>query len=412
MALDDSLETPMLFAGSRDCPFNNERKIGRNGGFLERPSVSGDIEREDAGLALHTRDEVTGSSATGFPAVAVIIVGFRNPGDIADCLWALSRLKAAPQFQVFIAENGGAQAMDVLVETLAAANGPCRRMPVPLPSVRSLGAPRQSQFSLVDDGAHIRARVTIAEMPENLGYAGAINRWLRPLLRTPGWHGAWILNPDTQPTPSALAELYDYAVKHGKGMVSSRITVPDVPDQVRTRGLAWHKFKVRTTAVDYGRPAAIEPDPNDIEARLDAPSGSSFYVTRQMIERIGLMDERYFLFFEDLEWGYRAKAIGGLGHAHRSIVPHRGGTTLGSMGGHATVSPLSVYLEFRNRIAFVHDKHRAWLPWTVLMLAVQAMAFFLAAGSATNMRAAWRGLAAGLRGEVGRPDRILKDHRC
>ena len=277
------------------------------------------------------------------------------------------------------------------------------------PCVRPSGAHRQKLLWLVGDGTGIGARVNVAEMPENLGYAGAINAWLRPLLQTPDWQGAWILNPDTQPKPSALAELFDYAEKRRKGMVSSQITVPSAPDHVRTRGLAWHKLRARTTAVDYGVPAAIEPNPDDVEARLDAPSGASFYVTREIIERIGLMEERYFLFFEDLEWGYRAKAIGGLGHAHRSIVPHEGGTTIGSAGGRATVSPLSVYLEFRNRIIFVREKHCAWLPWTVLMLAVQTAAF-LTAGSAANMLAAWRGLVAGLRGEIGRPDRIFKDH--
>jgi N-acetylglucosaminyl-diphospho-decaprenol L-rhamnosyltransferase len=399
----------MLFSGSRDCRLEDSGVAGRHDGLLERPAVSAGTEREASGLALHACGKADARSATDGPAVAVIIVGFHNPEDIGNCLWALSRLQTEPRFEVFIAENGGAQAMDTLNEALAAANGPCRRAPVSLPSVKPSDMPRQSLFWLIGDGAGIRAQVNVAEMPENLGYAGAINAWLRPLLLTPDWQGVWILNPDTQPTPSALAELFDYAIKRGKGMVGSRITVPGAPDYVRTRGLAWNKLRARTTAVDYGRPAAIEPDPDDVEARLDAPSGSSIYVTREMIERIGLMEEGYFLFFEDLEWGYRAKAIGGLGHAHRSVVPHEGGTTIRSAAGRTAESPLAVYLEFRNRITFVRERHRAWLPWTVLVLALQAAAL-LAGGAIVNTRAACRGLAAGLKGEVGRPDRILKDH--
>jgi len=343
--------------------------------------------------------------------VIVLIVGYRSPQDIVGCLGALSRVRTGPYFDVFIAENGGPAAMSALMEALAGAKEPYRLVSDAEPVIRPSAAPRQCQFQLTGVGDCREMRVHVAEMSENLGYAGAINAWLRPLLRMPGWRGAWILNPDTEPAPEALAELVAYSTERGKGMVGSRIVVPTTPDLVRTRGLAWRKLSARTIAVDYCTPAALEPDMTDVEARMDAPSGSSFYVTRDMIERIGLMDERYFLFFEDLEWGCRAKALGGLGHAHRSIVPHAGGTTIGSGSSRATMSPLSVYLEFRNRIMFVREKHRAWLPWTVLMLACHA-ATFLVAGSVANTLAAGRGLAAGLKGETGRPDRMLHMHKA
>jgi N-acetylglucosaminyl-diphospho-decaprenol L-rhamnosyltransferase len=246
-------------------------------------------------------------------------------------------------------------------------------------------------------------------MAENLGYAGAINAWLRALLELPGWHAVWILNPDTEPTPSALLELAKYAKTHEKSMVGGRIVDPSKPGEVAIRGLRWNKIAARTTAVDRRTSVAIEPNSTIVEAQLDAPSGASLYVTRDLIDRIGLMDERYFLYFEDLEWGCRAKALGALGYAHQSIVPHEGGTTIGSAATRAGSSRLSVYLEFRNRILFVRQWHSAWLPWTVAMQAVH-IAAFMSVGSFRNMHAAARGLMAGLRGEVGRPDRILQSH--
>jgi GT2 family glycosyltransferase len=192
-------------------------------------------------------------------------------------------------------------------------------------------------------------------------------------------------------------------------MVGSRIIDAARPAEVAIRGLRWNRFAARTTAVDRRAPATIEPDSEAIEAQLDAPSGASLYVTRELIDRIGPMDERYFLYFEDLEWGCRAKALGALGYAHRSIVPHAGGTTIGSATTRADSSRLSVYLEFRNRILFVRQWHRAWLPWTILMQLVHVTAF-MSVWSFRNTYAAACGLAAGLRGEVGRPDRILKLH--
>ena len=114
-----------------------------------------------------------------------------------------------------------------------------------------------------------RASVHVAEMAENLGYAGGINAWLRPLLAAPEWEAVWVLNPDTLPEPDALAELAAYARLHGKGMVGSCIIKTDRPDRVFTRGLTWNGFICRTEAIDTGADVSIEPDPKEIEARLD-----------------------------------------------------------------------------------------------------------------------------------------------
>ena len=163
------------------------------------------------------------------------------------------------------------------------------------------------------------------------------------------------------------------------------------------------KWKASTRGVDIGAPAAIEPDPSDIEARINLPTGASFYVTRRCIERIGLMDERFFLYFEELDWGLRARVVCGVGYAYRSVVPHVGGTTLGSSRARASRSRLAVYLDFRNRLLFVGKHYPYWYPWTLLMCAARASEF-LAAGSVRNFWAALGGLAAGFAAKPG--DRI------
>src|SRR5262249_5139621 len=130
------------------------------------------------------------------------------------------------------------------------------------------------------EGAPGGASVTvhIAEMGENLGYAGGVNAWLRPLLTVPGWTGAWILNPDTEPTPTALAELVAYADAHGRGMVGSRLVSSPAAERIFPRGLAWNRLAARTTAVDKRADAAVTPDENQVDARIDSPSGASLYV--------------------------------------------------------------------------------------------------------------------------------------
>lgn len=335
--------------------------------------------------------------------VVVIIVGFRNATDIVDCLRALADTHSDPSFEVFIAENGGPDAMDSLLVALDGLCLPQAEGGICSDPCRTL---RHRQYRLPRADGSIGSSVHVAEMTENLGYAGAINAWLQPLLQLPGWDAAWILNPDTEPAPSALHELADYAEREHKLMVGSCIIATSLPQQVHMRGIAWRKLMAKTLAVDHHVPVAMEPNADDVEARVQAPSGASCYVTRSLIEKIGLMDERYFLYFEDLDWGFRASQLGGTGYAHRSVVRHKCATTIGRSAGR-TASPLAIYLMMRNVIIFVRARYPRWLPWTILMQLVHLARFGLR-GSVTNMLAGGRGLVAGIRGEVGRPDRMLR----
>lgn len=329
--------------------------------------------------------------------VAVVVVAFRNPGDVARCLNALAMSAAQPSFSVLICENGGEKAYDDLVRTLA---------DMGLPTAETVLGESAAPFDRLQAFQLGTRRVAVGRASENLGYAGGINAWLTRLTLETDWRGVWVLNPDTAPEPDALVALVRYAEDHGKGMVGSRAMFTDTAEVVRSRGLKWRKFVASVRGVDMYAKAEVRPDPSDIEARIDAPSGCSFYVTRTCIDRIGMMDDRYFLYYEDLDWGLRAKASCGVGYAYDSVVPHIGGTSIGTAKRLADRSRLAVYLEFRNRILFVRWNYPGWLTWTVLM-AVLHSGRFIFAGAPANFAAAWDGLRAGLAGETGRPERLM-----
>jgi N-acetylglucosaminyl-diphospho-decaprenol L-rhamnosyltransferase len=347
------------------------------------------------------------SFVTQLAATPVLIVAYRNPNDIVACLMALGHELAIPLIEIFVCENGGPQAYATLVAALTAEDGPCLDCGPELVAGNPLLITRHV-FRL--KGGTAAPLVHLGEARENLGYAGGVNAWLRPLLAVPGWPAAWILNPDTKPAPDALAELAAYADRWSKGMVGSRLVPAEHPDSVHSRGLVWSKGRAITRSVDLNAPSGLEPDPQEVDRRLDAPAGTSMYVTRACIERIGLMDERYFLFFEDLEWGIRAKTHFGIGYAHRSVVVHTGGTTTGSSNNTWQQSPLSIYLEYRNSILFVRSYFVNWLPWTV-MLQFARVVFKAPTYGIGNVLTALRGIAAGVRGQSGRPNDLLQNHR-
>jgi len=311
--------------------------------------------------------------------------------------------RECPSYGVFICENGGAKAFDALLDALKSANGPCggavEALDVEAPNIL-----RAARLRLA--GANVP--VSIAEASENLGFAGGVNAWVRPLLAEPGWSGVWILNPDTWPAPDALAELVRYADKGGKGMVQSRIMFADRSDITSSRGLKWRKLHASQIGVDIFGPVSPAPDPADHERRMDSPTGVSLYVTRACIDKIGLMDESYWLYWEDFDWGVRAKAACGIGYAHNSVVPHIGGSSTGAARMRAKRSIVAVYLGNRNKLHFVRQHHPHWFAWTVLVSFFRT-GEFLAVGSTRNFAAAVKGLVAGLRGEKGRPEFAAKE---
>jgi GT2 family glycosyltransferase len=333
--------------------------------------------------------------------VAVLIVGYRNSADIETCLGAISRTVAVPGFDVFICENGGAASYRTLLSDLIGQNGPCA------PGCRegcdewqTIRMPRVERLRLKTT----ESNVWVGCAAENLGYAGGINAWLTQLLSADGWKGIWILNPDTEPSPGALAALMQRAESAGKGMVGSTIIDSGRANYARIRGgLHWQRLLGRCVAIGRGERMEGLSDIGAIEAAMDSASGCSMYVTRGCVEKIGPMDERYFLFFEDLDWGIRAKPFG-LGYASDSHVEHQRGTTTGSAKTLSAIPKLSVYLEHRNSIHFV----RAHFAWTLPIRIAASLLYslrFLLAGAPHNFSASFQGLLAGLRGEIGRPGR-------
>lgn len=338
--------------------------------------------------------------------VAILIVNFCNPRDIKSCLAALSEATAEPDFEIFICENGGAVAFRELTAALAGANGPCL---IGAPS-RAPEFPISSSDRLVEiEPMSLRGRdsvVWVLRASHNLGYAGAINALVDQLRTRPDWHAIWILNPDAEPAPDALAELAKYSISAGKGMVGSTILPFKTSNRVACRGgLHWSKRTWRTTLIGCGEPIDALIDVGKVESSMDCVTGASMFVTRDCVQQIGPMDERFFLYFEDLDWGVRAKPWG-LGYAANSIVVHSAGSTIGATSARRRDrSWLAVYLANRNRIHFIRKHYPLWLSLGAIFSVRLALPYLLV-GSWPDFKTAVRGCLAGMKGEVGPPSKL------
>jgi GT2 family glycosyltransferase len=270
--------------------------------------------------------------------VAVAIVGFRNSDDIVGCLTALGA-STYKNFEVVICENGGPEAYAALK---AAA-------PEQLPG----GQP---------------VRVILA--PCNLGYGGGVNLCLRESPDADAW---WVLNPDTEPQPGALALQVERLSVGDCEAVGCTVMLPD--GRVQSYGGRWQSWLARAVSIGHGHAMNPKPDPRRIEIQQNYLNGAAMLIGRRFLELTGPMREEYFLYCEEVEWCLRGMALGArLGFDPGALVMHHQGTTTGHVSEIRKRTRMPVYLIERNRILLTRDHY----PARLLVVALTSLALVCA----------------------------------
>ncbi|MDX2141107.1 MAG: glycosyltransferase family 2 protein [Chloroflexota bacterium] len=163
--------------------------------------------------------------------------------------------------------------------------------------------------------------------PDNLGYPKGNNVGLRAL----GYHGAsavdadapryaLLLNPDTEVPPDALYNMVRFMdSRPDVGIAGPKLVLPDGSlDKACRRGFptplvsAYHFMglaKLFPKSETFGRYNMTYLDP-DVETEVDSVVGAYMQVRREAIAQVGLLDEVFFMYGEDLDWAFRIKSAG------------------------------------------------------------------------------------------------------
>ncbi len=166
----------------------------------------------------------------------------------------------------------------------------------------------------------------IISTPKNGGFAYANNIGLRsygfgqnhPIEELPRY--ALLLNPDTEVTPTALAEMLALMeTRSDIGASGPRLILPDgrldkacrrafpSPTSFIYRGLGLSKlFPRHPRFAQYN----LTYLPEDQETEVDSVVGAFMLVRREALEAAGLLDESFFMYGEDLDWAWRIKQAG------------------------------------------------------------------------------------------------------
>ncbi len=322
------------------------------------------------------------------------IVGYRCEPLIARLIQG-SDAWTHRDFAIHVCENGGAAAYSSLLAAVEDGGATLRDDPPRPVSPRVLAS------------RHYRTRtgrdLVIHHASGNLGYSGGVNTILHSIAGDPTWSAFWLLNPDAQPERDALEALLSHQRQGGYGIVGARLVYAGT-GRMQQYGGRWRWWLGRGYNVGLGAPADLRPDVPAVEDGLDYASGACMLVSRYFVQSVGAMDERYFLYSEEVDWCLRRGSLS-IGYAHAAVVHHDQGATIGSNASLSRRSALSVYLLERSGLLLTRKFRPALLP----LVALTAGAFtlkYLRAGGPSLFATALAGWAAGLRGESGFPARF------
>jgi GT2 family glycosyltransferase len=238
-----------------------------------------------------------------------------------------------------------------------------------------------------------RPGVVILRLEANRGFAGGCNAGIRHALAA-GAGAVLLLNNDTVVHPELLRELVrvletDPHVAAAGGKTLTDEAVPRIHAAYGV--LTFHGSLVRIEGW-------LEPDVGKFsEARdVDAASGSALLLRREALEAVGVLDEEFFAYHEDVDWCARARHAGWrVRYVPQALVYHRMHASTG--GGYT--SPIT-YLIARNSVLFIRKNAttRQALTFAVYTLGslLKELVFRWRRGELDGYRMRLRGLRDGL----------------
>jgi GT2 family glycosyltransferase len=234
--------------------------------------------------------------------------------------------------------------------------------------------------------------VTLLRSAENLGYAGGANLGIRAALAR-GAEIILLLNNDVRVRPEATAAALRVLDGDRRvGVVGPKVLAREDPSRL---WLAWGDVTYRQSLVALH--GAGEPDGAAFGAEHDVDwvAGCAMWLRAEALAAVGLFDETFFAYHEEVDWCARARTAGWrVVYSPDAVVTHTG---RGTAGGRAAVR-IRKYFAARNTVLFAR-KHAS--PGQRLKLAC-----FLAASLPAQL--AWNA-TRGRAGEVWLKVRGLRD---
>lgn len=233
-----------------------------------------------------------------------------------------------------------------------------------------------TQINCATSAGAVGAELKVLFAPSNGGFAAGCNLGLRAL-QTERFDLLLLLNPDAVLAAGAIEAFWERLNDPRIGLCGASVLAFDAPHAAQALGGA-RLDPLTLLGENLGAGLALDtaPDACSIERRLDYPLGAAIAFRPDYLARVGYLDERYFLYYEEADWAFCGRSIARVGWARSAVVYHRYGASSKSLRTNATApsnrSPLSDYHMARSRLLFARKWRPHLVPGLVALGGVQA----------------------------------------
>lgn len=177
---------------------------------------------------------------------------------------------------------------------------------------------------------------------DNLGYTGGNNVGIRYALKE-NCDFVFVLNPDTTINKDTIKNLFDAAKKQSASIIGPKILFDD-------KKTIWYAGAIIDKANVLGVHIGLDEKDNgqyDKGSETGFVTGAAILISKDVFEKIGLFEERYFLYMEDVDFCLKAKMSGfKIIYEPKALVFHKNAQATG-LG-----TPRQDYYITRNRLLF------------------------------------------------------------
>jgi len=309
---------------------------------------------------LTFRHNTTDSRLEQCPSVFAVVLNYNGAEDTKKCVYSLQQ-SGYPNLKIVLVDNAST---DGSAEFLA------RTFP-DLPLIRQ---------------------------PTNGGYAAGNNAGIRYALENKADY-VLIINHDVIVAPGFLEPMVSMMEREPHiGVVNPKLFYQSNPREIFS---AVGEFSYwRCTGRNIGSNKAACQSPT-LECEVNNICGAALLVRRKVFEVVGFFDERFFMYFEDVEFARRVRQKFSLAYTARSVGYHRSG------GGKGWRNYTELYLFYhtRNRFLVFNDASWFYKIYVTLFTTVNSLAKTILIlqnwirdqeKTRNQLKALWKGWGAGL----------------
>jgi GT2 family glycosyltransferase len=258
--------------------------------------------------------------------IYIIVLNWNGWKDTSQCLESVFR-SDYPNFRVIVCDNrstdGSMQKIKDWAEGKLIVDEKINEKLQPLispPLEKPLANVQYTRTEAEEGGKNDDEEIPLVliQNDSNAGYSGGNNVGIRYALKKNADY-IWLLNNDTVVTDSTLKELvYRMQSDENPGLVGAVIYHASEPSKIQAYGggkimkvLGLDRFAYSPGVIDY-------------------VSGTSLFIKREIIEQVGLLDEKFFFYWEDADYSRRVLKKGWkLGVASNAVVYHKFSASVG-----------------------------------------------------------------------------------